>query len=124
LPQHPQPRIAAESPSGSGHTPADVPEDRGVTVPPITDACSNPAYPCLPSAPSAGSDYGSAPESGSSAHGSAPIPQEVPQEVPQQNSSDGDSSYTTPDYGSLPGAADTGGDPGGSLQCDPLLNPC
>jgi hypothetical protein len=123
MPAHPQPQIAGEAPSGGGHTPNEIPQDSGagVTVPPITDACSNPAYPCLPSAPSSGSGtYGSVPESGSGAHDSAPVPQEVPQE----SSSGSDSSYTTPDYGSLPGAADTGGDPGGNLQCDPLLNPC
>jgi hypothetical protein len=32
--------------------------------------------------------------------------------------------YVPPDYGSLPGAGSGGGDPGGNLRCDPVLNPC
>jgi len=70
-----------------------------VHVPKIDRSNTNPGYPNLPQPP--GSSSGSGSGSGS---GSTP--------------------YTPPDFGSLPGAGDTGGDPGGNLQCDPVLNPC
>jgi hypothetical protein len=69
----------------------------------------------LPAAPSGGG-HSTAPIQ------DAPAADPIPQQVPQDTGSSGGS--TPPDYGSLPGAADTGGDPGGNLQCDPLLNPC
>lgn len=125
-----QPQIAGGMPADSGHVPAQAPaDDEGVTVPKITDPCSNPAYPCLPQAPSGGTHGGAqlapaqqAPaDTGGGHSGGGAIYDPAPAEAPQDSGSGG---YTAPDYGSLPGASDTGSDPGGSLQCDPLLNPC
>jgi hypothetical protein len=50
-----------------------------------------------------------------------PAADPIPQQIPQHTGTGG---YTPPNYGSLPGAGDSGGDPGGNLQCDALLNPC
>ncbi|WP_326546145.1 DUF6777 domain-containing protein [Mycolicibacterium sp. ND9-15] len=139
MPEH-QPQIADSTPSDGGYAPGHVSEDPGVYVPPVDGSNTNPDYPELP-APSSGGhdtapiqdapaeipqDTGSyddpgyqqplAPDSGG--HETAPI-QDAPAELPQDSGG-----YTSPDYGSLPGASDSGGDPGGSLQCDPVLNPC
>lgn len=116
MPVH-TPPVTGGTTSGGGNIPAEIPSDTGggVPVPAITGGCSNPAYPCLPAAPSGGG-HSTAPIQ------DAPAADPIPQQVPQDTGSSGGS--TPPDYGSLPGAADTGGDPGGNLQCDPLLNPC
>jgi hypothetical protein len=89
-----------QGPSGSmpgGHPAGQIPaEEPGVVVPKIDGSNPSGGYPALPPPPS-GSGSGS---------GSSSTP------------------YTPPDYGSLPGSSDSGGDPGGNLQCDPVLNPC
>jgi hypothetical protein len=119
MPEH-TPPVTGGTTSGGGTIPAEIPSSTGggVPVPAITGGCSNPAYPCLPAAPSGGG-HSTAPIQDAPAD--VPAADPIPQQIPQHTGTGG---YTPPNYGSLPGAGDSGGDPGGNLQCDALLNPC
>jgi hypothetical protein len=110
------PGLAPGSGSGSGSTNSGGSPGGVAEVPQVpsgsgsgsgsgsTNSGTFPGTPAVPEIPS-GTGSGSGSETGS-------------------GSGSGSTPYTPPDYGSLPGAGDTGGDPGGNLQCDPVLNPC
>jgi hypothetical protein len=87
-------------------------------------------FPGTPAVPEDPSGTGSGSGSGSTNSGTFPGTPAVPQ-VPSgtgsgsgTESGSGSGTYQEPNYGSLPGAGSGSGDPGGNLQCDPILNPC
>ncbi len=125
---HPEGLVPQQQMPGGSMPEHPVDDGTGVYVPKITDPCSNPAYPCLPQAPASGGGMPEHPQAvapeppaSSGGHDTGAVYDPPAVEVPQDTGSGG---YTEPDYGSLPGPSDTGGDPGGNLQCDALLNPC
>jgi DNA-directed RNA polymerase II subunit RPB1 len=101
------PALVPQAPSSGGHT-----DSAPIYDPPVPEApAAIPAAPpaLVPEAPSSGG------------HDAGSTYDQAPVDVPQDSGSGGS---TPPDYGSLPGAGDTGGDPGGNLQCDGVLNVC